>query len=205
VAFSRDHIIHQSRRGLCFIRYFQGACLQGAYLWGAAKPPARLAAAACALTIALSPGIADAAAPGNARSLGRFKDWTAATVQQGGKTVCYAFTPIRAVGSQPSESDETAFAISHGNTPGDAIALGIDTDVLKDKDEVTVRVGQERFRFFMNDGNAFSSRPDDVIAAFKDGMAAYISGGGNKNIGEWTFSLAGFTAAYHAEKKECQP
>jgi hypothetical protein len=155
------------------------------------------------IVIGLASGPTEAAATGSVRSLGRFNDWTAATVQQGGKTVCYAFTQVRPVGRKPSEEDETAFAISHRDAPEDSIAVGLDNEQLKDRDEVTVRVGRAKFGFFMNDGSAFALSGDDVVAAFKRGMAAYVSTGAVKDAGEWTFSLDGFTEAYRAEKKEC--
>jgi hypothetical protein len=156
-----------------------------------------LIAAAC---LATAPAVA--ATSGKARPLGTFKDWTAATVEQSGKTVCYAFTQVRVTGHVPSDDDESAFAISHTGNAQDAVSIGLDTNRLKDNDRVTVRVGRTEFSFFMDDGNAFSIDADQVIAAFRRGAAAFVSGA-DKDVGEWTFSLDGFSAAYRAEKKEC--
>jgi hypothetical protein len=194
VLFSPSHAIHQF---CCYLRLINWAAL-------ARTGCGTLAMAIAAIAIGLASGLTEVAATGTIRSLGRFNDWTAAAVVQDGKVVCYAFTHVRPVGQEPSNEDEAAFAISRDDAPEDSIAVGIDNDQLKDKDEVTVRVGRAKFGFFMYDGSAFAVNNDAVIAAFKRGMAAYVSSNADRAVGEWTFSLDGFTAAYLAEKKGCK-
>jgi invasion protein IalB len=121
---------------------------------------------------------ADPAAP---RQLGKFEDWTAATHQEGGAKVCYAFTRVQS--SSPTLAAR-----------GDVILT------------VTVQVDQAGYDFYTAGRNAFARDGKATVAAFQKGSRAIARSPGPHDAPVTdTFSLKGFKSAYTATVKACPP
>ena len=169
------------------------ACLAVPALSQAPKPPAHPPAAA-------------ANAP---KKLGAFEDWIAATHQESGATVCYAFTyaahsvptlpgrgeVVLTVTERPTGRDEVALSAGFAYAPGATVTVQVDQAGL---DFYTAQPQPGR--------NAFARDGKAVIAAFGKGKEAQARSPGPRNTPVVdTFSLRGFSAAYAAIAKACPP
>jgi invasion protein IalB len=147
-----------------------------------------------------------AAAP---KKLGTFDDWTAATHQEGGATVCYAFTyashsvptlpgrgeVVLTVTERPSGRDDVALSAGFAYAPGATVTVQVDQTGL---DFYTAQPQPGR--------NAFARDGKAVIAAFGKGKEAQARSPGPREARVVdTFSLHGFSAAYAAINKACPP
>lgn len=137
------------------------------------------------------------------KKLGSFDDWTAATHQEGGATVCYAFTyptgsvpklagrgdVVLTVTQRPTARDEVALTAGFTYAPGAA---------------VTIQVDQTGLDFYTAQRNAFARDGRAAIAAFQKGSQAQARSPGphDAHIVD-SFSLRGFSAAYAAITKAC--
>jgi hypothetical protein len=144
------------------------------------------------------------APPANApKKLGSFDDWTAATHQEGGATVCYAFTystnsvpklpgrgeVVLTVTERPGARDEVALSAGFAYAPGAT---------------VTVQVEQTGFDFYTAQRNAFGRDGKAVVGALQKGKEALARSPGPRETRVVdTFSLRGFSAAYAAINKAC--
>lgn len=140
---------------------------------------------------------------GGPKALGKFDDWTAATHDESGQTVCYAFTyasnstpaiqgrskPVLTVTQRPSGRD--AVAISAGF----AYATGA---------EVTVQVEQAALNFYTSGRSAFARDGAAAVSAFQRGRQVVARSPGPRG-GQVidTFSTRGFFQAYQAINKAC--
>jgi invasion protein IalB len=138
------------------------------------------------------------------KQLGRFDDWTAATHQESGQTVCYAFTRARTsapalpgrtevvltVAQRPSGRDEVAVSAGFEYPKGAAVIMQVDTSGLD---------------FYTAQRNAFARDGKAVVAAFEKGAQALARSPGPREgqVVADTFSLRGFSAAYAAINKAC--
>jgi Invasion associated locus B (IalB) protein len=139
------------------------------------------------------------------KAIGTFGEWIAATYEQAGHTVCYAFT--RAQASTPSLPGRRQVVLTVTQRPdqrdGVAIKAGFD---YAPKAAVTVQVGQTGLDFYTAQTNAFARDGKASIAAFQRGERAIArSPGPHGHQVTDTFSLKGFSAAYAAVVKACPP
>jgi hypothetical protein len=169
------------------------ACLAAPAAAQAPKPPAHPPAPA-------------ANAP---KKLGVFGDWTAATHQEAGATVCYTFTyAARSVPTLPGR-DEVVLTVAERPTARDDVALGAGF-VYAPGAAVTVQVDQTGLDFYTAqpkpDRNAFARDGKAAIAAFQKGSEAQARSPGphDAHVVD-TFSLRGFSAAYAEINKACPP
>jgi len=153
----------------------------------APKPPAHPPAAAVA-------------AP---KKLGAFEDWTAATHQEAGVTVCYAFTyAAHSVPALPGRG-EVVLTVTERPTGRDEVALSAGFAYASGA-TVTVQVDQAGLDFYTAQRNAFARDGKAVIAALQKGKEAQARSPGPRNASVVdTFSLRGFSAAYAAIAKAC--
>src|SRR5664279_1524219 len=79
-----------------------------------------LALPATAETKKSAPSHPGAAAP---KSIGKFDDWTAATHQEGGQTVCYAFTRVQNSAPALSGRGEVVLTVTERSSGRDAVAI----------------------------------------------------------------------------------
>ena len=146
-----------------------------------------------------------AATPASPKQIGKFEDWIAATHQESGATVCYAFT--RAQGSAPSVAGRGAVIITITQRPALRDAVAIEAGfTYADKAAVTVQVDRTALEFYTDKRNAFARDGKAVAAAFAKGAKAVAKSPGPKGVAvQDTFSLKGFSDAYKAINKACPP
>lgn len=131
------------------------------------------------------------------RALGTFQDWTAATHQEGGQKVCYAF-------ARAGNRQAAILTVTHRPQGRDQVALRSGYTYARNA-EVTVTVGSNELDFYTAQDNAFAREGSRAVTAFRGGAQAVAKGPGAQGRGTSTdtFSLSGFTAAYEAISKEC--
>ena len=135
------------------------------------------------------------------RQLGSFRDWTAATHQENGQKICYAFT--RASKTEPARQ-RVVLTVTHRPAGRDAVALSAGYAYPRNA-EVTMAIGQTNLPFYTGGNSAFARDGAAVVAAMRGGSRAVMRGpgaGGRGNAND-QISLAGFSAAYDAIAREC--
>jgi hypothetical protein len=146
------------------------------------------------------PAAPAAAAP---KPLGKFEDWTAATHQEGGQTVCYAFTrPQNSTPALPGRG-EVVLTVAQRPTGRDAVAISAGFTYPAGA-QVPVQIDQTGFQFYTAQRNAFAREGAAVVAAMQKSRQAQARSPGprGKEITD-TFSLRGFAQAYAAIAKAC--
>lgn len=142
-------------------------------------------------------------APGGAKLLGRFDDWAAATHEEAGQTVCYAFT--RAAHSTPALSgrDKPVLTVTQRPAGRDAVAISAGFAYAPGA-EVTLQVEQSALSFYTSGRSAFAREGGAAVAAFGRGRQAIARSPGPRG-GQVidTFPLRGFSQAYQAINKAC--
>jgi hypothetical protein len=135
--------------------------------------------------------------------IGKFEDWTAATMEESGQAVCYAFTPAQTSNPPSAERTGVILTVTERTTP--RVTAAIDAGfTYADKAAVTVQVDQTGLEFFTSGKNAFARDDKAAVAAFSKGSRAIARSPGPKGIAVTdTFSLKGFGAAYAAIVKAC--
>jgi hypothetical protein len=144
------------------------------------------------------------AAPGP-KSIGRFDDWTAATHQESGQTVCYAFA--RAQSSAPSlpGRGSVILTVTERASGRDTVAIEAGFSYTPNA-AVTVQVDQAGLEFYTAQRAAFARDGKAAVSAFDKGSRAIARSPGPKEVSVTdTFSLKGFGAAYSAIVKACPP
>jgi invasion protein IalB len=139
------------------------------------------------------------------KQLGKFEDWIAATHQEGGQKVCYAFTrPQNSTPALPGRG-EVVLTVTQRPTGRDAVALSAGFPYAPGV-EVMVQVDQTGHPFYTSQRSAFSRQGTAAVGAMKAGRTVIArSPGPNKGQVVDTFSLKGFAQAYAATVKECPP
>ncbi len=145
---------------------------------------------------------APAATPGGPKSIGKFDDWTAATHQESGATVCYAFT--RAQNSTPAVAGRGAVIVTITQRPTLRDAVAIEAGAPYAANAVaTVQVDQTTIEFYTDKRNAFARDGKAVATAFAKGSKLVVKSPLQKAAATDTFSLKGFGKAYEAIVKAC--
>lgn len=137
------------------------------------------------------------------KSIGKFEDWQAATHQESGQLVCYAF--VRASSSQPSlpGRGEVVLTVTHRTTGRDAVAISAGF-AYPSGAEVQVGVDPTQLAFYTSNRSAFARDGRAAVAAFEKGRQAVAKSPGPRNVTvSDTFSLRGFSASYAAINKAC--
>jgi Invasion associated locus B (IalB) protein len=137
------------------------------------------------------------------KKLGSYDDWTAATHEEAGAKVCYAFTyASRSVPTLPGRG-EVVLTVTERPTGRDDVALSAGFPYAPGA-TVTVQVDQRGLDFYTAQRNAFARDGKAAIDAFSRGFEALArSPGPHDTHVVDTFSLHGFTAAYMAINKVC--
>lgn len=141
-----------------------------------------------------------AAAP---KSIGKWDDWQAATHQEGGALVCYAFT--RAAQSTPAIPGRGDVVLTVTERPGgrDAVAISAGFAYAAGA-EAQVQVDATQLPFYTANRSAFARDGRAAIAAFERGRQAIAKSPAPRAAAVAdTFSLRGFTPAYAAITKAC--
>ena len=144
------------------------------------------------------------AVPAAPRAIGKFEDWTAATHQEAGQTVCYAFT--RAASSSPPLQGRGDVVLTVTQRPGgarDAVAISAGLPYAPNA-EVTLAVEGTTLPFYTSQRSAFARDGHAVVSAFERGRQAIAKSPGLRNTTVTdTFNLRGFSPAYAAINKAC--
>jgi hypothetical protein len=142
--------------------------------------------------------------PAAPRAIGKFEDWTAATHQEAGQTVCYAFT--RATTSSPPLPGRGDVVLTVTQRPGgarDAVAISAGFAYTANA-EVTVQVESTALPFYTAQRSAFARDGHAAVAAFERGRQAVAKSPGLRNATVTdTFNLRGFSPALAAINKAC--
>jgi hypothetical protein len=146
------------------------------------------------------------AAPDGPKQLGRFDDWVAATHDESGQTVCYAFTRARSSTPALPGRSEVVLTVTQRPTPTgrDAVAISAGFEFPKGA-AVTMQVETTGLDFYTAHRNAFSRDGKAAVAAFGKGAQALSRSPGPRDgqVVVDTFSLRGFSAAFAAINKAC--
>lgn len=144
------------------------------------------------------------AAPAAPRAIGKFEDWTAATHQEAGQTVCYAFT--RAIASTPPLQGRGDVVLTVTERPGgarDAVALSAGF-AYPASAEVNLTVEGTTVPFYTSQRSAFARDGRAVVALFERGQKAVMKSPAPRNgTVTDTFLLRGFSPAFAAINKAC--
>lgn len=146
---------------------------------------------------------AASAAQTSPKQIGTYEDWIAATHQEGGQTVCYAFS--RAQSSTPKLSDRGAvvLTVTQRSSSRDTVAVEAGFSFAPNA-VVTMQVDQTGLEFYTAQRNAFARDGKAAVAAFNKGSRAIARSPGPRDVTVTdTFSLRGFSAAYKAIVKAC--
>jgi hypothetical protein len=130
--------------------------------------------------------------------LGKYGDWIAATYQQGGQTVCYAFTRARGVGQEASAS-APLLTITERPSSRDEVAITGGPAYPKDA-SVMLQAGSAGIEMYAAGHDAFARDPKAAVAGLRRSGQAVLR---TQSHGADTFSLQGFAQAYEAIVKAC--
>ena len=143
-------------------------------------------------------------APAAPRAIGKFEDWTAATHQEAGQTVCYAFT--RASSSTPALPGRGDVVLTVTQRPGgarDAVAISAGF-AYGPNAQVMMQVDGASLPFYTSQRSAFARDGHAVVGAFERGREAVAKSPAPRGASVTdTFQLRGFSPAYAAINKAC--
>ena len=143
------------------------------------------------------------AQPQGPKGIGTFEDWTAATYDEAGQPICYAF--VRASNSVPAIPGRPKGVLTVTERPNsrDSVAISAGFRYAQGA-EVTVQIEQSAFRFYTAGSSAFARDGAAAVAAFQKGrqVVARSPGPRGATITD-TFSLRGFSQAYQAITRAC--
>ncbi|MBV9654263.1 MAG: hypothetical protein JOZ42_06835 [Acetobacteraceae bacterium] len=147
---------------------------------------------------------APAAEPGGPKALGRFESWTAATHEESGQTVCYAFT--YATNSTPAIAGrpKAVLTVTERPTGRDAVAISAGFQYPTGA-EVTAQLEQSALNFYTSGNSAFARESAVAVAALQKARQIVARSPNPRGGGQIvdTFSLRGFNQAYQAINKAC--
>ncbi|MBU8537002.1 invasion associated locus B family protein [Falsiroseomonas tokyonensis] len=136
--------------------------------------------------------------------LGAHNAWTAATHQENGQKVCYAFTRAQAEGAAAQSRQNVTLTVTHRPAGRDQVAVSLGAPLPRQA-QVEMTVGSNEYQSYGTvQSSAFFQSSDGLINAFRAGREAVVRspGAGRATVSD-TFSLSGFTAAYEAISREC--
>jgi invasion protein IalB len=142
-------------------------------------------------------------APAGPKSIGKFDDWTAATHQEGGQTVCYAFTRVQSSAPALPGRGAVILTVTERTSGRDAVAIESGFAYAPNA-AVTVQVDQAGLEFYTAQRAAFARDGKAAVSALHKGSRAIARSPGPKEVSVTdTFSLKGFGPAYAAIVKAC--
>lgn len=142
------------------------------------------------------------------KKIGRYGDWSAYTLSDGGKKVCYmASQPIRAEGNYKQRGDVFAL-ITHSQAENTADVFSyIAGYSYKADSDASVMIDGKKYDLFTQDDTAWArdtSTDKKLAAAIRSGSKMIVKGTSSRGTETTdTYSLKGTTAAYGAISREC--
>ncbi len=152
------------------------------------------------------PAVASAAAATPApKAIGAFGEWQAATYDEGGQKVCYAFTKARSSTPKVPGRGEAVLTVTQRVSLRDAVALSAGFDFATNA-AVEVLVDKAKFEFYTAKRSGFARDGHAVIAELQTAkMVTVHAPHPQKKTLTDTFGLKGFGQAYEAINKACPP
>jgi invasion protein IalB len=146
---------------------------------------------------------ANAAPP---KVFGKFGDWRAATHQEAGQQVCYAYTPVEK--SNPAVSGRGTVTLTVTQRPlGPRDAVAVSPGFAYPANAtVAVAVDGTAVEFYPAQRSAFARDGKSAVQMFLKGNTVVVRSPSPKSgaVSD-SFSLKGFSAAYAAINKACPP
>jgi hypothetical protein len=143
------------------------------------------------------------------KALGSFRDWSAQTFSEGGKTVCSMWSqPGKAEGKYTRRGEIYAF-VTHRPASDRINELSFEAGYsFKPDSEVTVTIGDETFTLFTKDSTAWNRTAEGdaaIVKAMRAGTRMVVKGRSSRGtLTTDTYSLRGFTAAHNAVNAACK-
>jgi hypothetical protein len=141
-------------------------------------------------------------APGAPKVIGYFDDWTAATHQEAGTTVCYAFTRASASAPRLPGRGDVVLTVTQRPSGRDFVAISAGFAYAANA-EVGVRVDRETLSFYTGQRSAFARDGRAAVTAFLKARVAVARSPAPRGAVSDTFSLRGFAGAYAAIVRAC--
>ncbi len=167
--------------------------------------------AVAVLLSVFAPGLGQAqsqvqsAAPSGPRPLGTFQSWTAATHNDGGTKLCYAFARAsRSEGVPGRNAQNILLLVTHRPNSRDQVAVRSGYTFGRGA-ELRLTVGTADLPAYTSQDNAFLRDGRAAVSALRNGREAQARAPGPNGRGtaQDIFPLAGFSAAYEAISREC--
>jgi len=139
------------------------------------------------------------------KAIGRYQDWIAATHQEAGQTVCYAFTRAEKSSPPVSGRGEVVLTVTERGASRDVVAISAGFAFSRYA-SVSVGTDQASFQFYTAQRSAFARDGHAAVVAFQKGRQVIARSPGPKSqpVAD-VFSLRGFSAAYAAIRRACPP
>lgn len=168
-----------------------------------AFPFAAWPAAALAALVAAAPAAAQPRP--EPQRLGAFQSWTAATAQENGQKVCYAFARAARSEGGPQNRAAVTLTVTHRAAGRDQVAVSVGYPYPRQAEAVLTVGTAEARSYGVVQSSAFFPNGAQLIAAFRNGRDAVVRSPGppGRPAVTDTFPLAGFGAAYDAISREC--
>lgn len=155
-----------------------------------------------ALLVAAVPAAAQRRA--QPQRLGIHQSWTAATTQEGGQKVCYAFARVARSNGAPGNRGVVTLTVTHRPSGRDQLTVSVGYPYAREA-EAVMRIGSAEFRSYGGVGSsAFFQSAPNLIAELRNGRDATVrsAGPGGRGTVTDTFPLSGFGNAYAAISRE---
>ncbi|WP_270937384.1 invasion associated locus B family protein [Falsiroseomonas oryzae] len=170
-------------------------------------PRNRFLAAGAVLAAALLalPALAQPQRAQGPQRLGAHGEWTAATHEENGQKVCYAFARAARSDGAPPNRGAVTLTVAHRAIGRDQVAVSVGAPLPRGA-EAVMTIGNAEFRSYGTvQSSAFFQSGAQLIGAFRNGREAVVRspGAGGRGTVTDTFSLSGFSAAYDAISREC--
>ncbi|MBX9596450.1 MAG: invasion associated locus B family protein [Roseomonas sp.] len=146
-----------------------------------------------------------ATTPAQPQRLGTHQSWIAATHQENGQKVCYAFARASRSENGPANRQTVTLTITHRAGGRDQVAISVGYPYPR-QGEAVLTVGTTEFRSYgVVQSSAFFQNGQSLVSAFRGGREAVVRSPGppGRPTVTDTFPLAGFSAAYDAINREC--
>ena len=164
-----------------------------------------LPVAALAQTAKPAPKPAVAAAAPAPKAIGAFGQWQAATFDEGGQKVCYAFTKAHTSTPAVPGRGEVVLTVTQRVSLRDAVALSAGFDFAANA-AVEVLVDKAKFEFYTAKRSGFARDGHAVVAELQTAKLVTVHAPHpQKKMLTDTFGLKGFGQAYEAINKACPP
>jgi invasion protein IalB len=160
-----------------------------------------LAAGSLSLALAQDP-------PKPPKAIGRYGDWQALTFEEAGNIACYMISEPKQAQGNYSTRGKVYALITHRPSSKQLNVLTIIAGYpYKEKSEVTVEIGDEKFSLFTEKETAWAPDAETdqkLVDAMKKGSGMIIRGVSTRDTETTdTYSLQGFTKAYNAIGEAC--